>query len=191
VDLADSIAYDSHDLDDGLAAGILNQADLRQVSLWHDATDKAPAELGALPDELFRRPAVRYLINLLVTDLIETSREELRKRTIKSPEGVRKLDRNVLRFSPSVRKRKDKLEEYLHGALYRDYRVMRVTNCAKRLVHEIFAELVRDTRQLPPFHQEKVKDFGKHQAVCDYVAGMTDRYAQDRYLQMFQPYQKL
>ena len=191
VELADSIAYDSHDLDDGLAADILSEAALLDVSLWAEAAGCVRERSGELPAEQRRSQAGRYLINLLVTDLIENTRTELTRRSIASPDDVRGQEGNVLAFSPCVQARKEQLEDHLHRALYRDYRVTRVTNSARRFVLAIFEELVADPCQLPPEYQRWAKQEGLRQAVRDYVAGMTDRYAQDQYRQMFEPYPKL
>jgi len=191
VELADSIAYDNHDLDDGLAAGILSETDLGGVSLWAQAVHEVGRQFTPLTDEQRRRETIRFLINLLVTNAVETSLLELRQRGIGSPEEVRKQKGGLLRFSDGLQKQKEELESYLHDKLYRDYRVTTVTNSARRFVRAVFRELVSDTRELPSEYQEWARQVGVHRAVCDYVAGMTDRYAQDRYLQMFQPYQKL
>ena len=191
VELADSIAYDNHDLDDGLAAGILAEGDLEDVSLWREAVRQAAGQFGQLTEEQRRHETIRFLINLLVTDAIETSLAQLRRGGIGSPEDVRRQTSSVLRFSDGLQKQKQELESHLHDRFYRDYRVMTVTNSARRFVKAVFRELVSDTRELPPEYQEWAREVGVHRAVCDYVAGMTDRYAQDRYLQMFQPYQKL
>ncbi|MFW6044700.1 MAG: deoxyguanosinetriphosphate triphosphohydrolase [Planctomycetota bacterium] len=191
VELGDSIAYDNHDLDDGLTAGILREKHLDEVELWREAKTSVENEHGRLPDDQQRRATIRYLINLYVTDLIRTSRERLRRSGVESAEDVRNQEGKLLGFSDSLRARKEELEDCLYERLYRDYRVMTVTNSARRFVKEIFKELVSDPREMPPEYQEWADEVGLRRAVCDYVAGMTDRYAQDRYLQMFQPYQKL
>jgi dGTPase len=191
VELADSIAYDNHDLDDGLEAGILSEEALQDVSLWSAAARAVQEEFGSLSPQQRRKQAVRYLINLLVTDLIENSGGELERRSIAGPDDVRRQEGSVVGFSESVHERKEALEDYLHEALYRDYRVARVTNSARRFVVAIFEELVSDPRQLPPEYQGWAEQEGLHRAVCDYVAGMTDRYAQDQYRQLFQPYARL
>jgi dGTPase len=191
VELADSIAYDNHDLDDGLSAGILSEGVLQEISLWAEANARVREEYGDLDAEEARRETIRYLINLSVTDLIETSQAELEARDIASAQAVRQQENNILRFSEELARRKKELEESLYELLYRDYRVMTVTNSARRFVKKIFQELLDDPRELPPEHQAWAGEVGLQRAVCDYVAGMTDRYAQDRYLQMFQPYQKL
>ena len=191
VELADSIAYDNHDLDDGLSAGILSEDVLQDISLWAEAGGRVRGKYGDLDAEEARRETIRYLINLSVTDLIETSQAELQAREVASAQAVRQREDNILRFSEDLARRKKDLEDSLYELLYRDYRVMTVTNSARRFVKKIFQELLDDPRELPPEHQDWAEEVGLRRAVCDYVAGMTDRYAQDRYLQMFQPYQKL
>ncbi|MFP4027572.1 MAG: deoxyguanosinetriphosphate triphosphohydrolase [Candidatus Brocadiia bacterium] len=191
VELADSIAYDNHDLEDGLAAEILNEEDLYQLSLWSEAAKRCGGDNDALSAEKSQRECVRYLINLFVTDLLENTWKEIERQGIKSPTEARQVPESIVCFSDELKDRKKELEGYLFEELYRNYRVMTVTNSAKRFVLAIFDELTEDPRELPPEHQQWSEEVGIHQAVCDYVAGMTDRYAQDRYLQMFQPYQKL
>jgi len=191
VDMADSIAYDNHDLEDGLDAGILTEEGLRDVPLWAEASQAVRETYGAVPDQQRRRETIRYLINWFATDLISNSREEIERRGISSPDQVREQGENVLGFRQSVKERKTGLEQYLFEALYRDYRVMRVTNGAKRFVRAVFTALAEDPMQLPPEYQQWAAQVGVERAVCDYVAGMTDRYAQDQYIQMFEPYQKL
>ena len=191
VEMADSIAYDNHDLDDGLEAGILAEEHLEGVSLWNEALQAAQKQHGSMDPQQRRRQAVRHLIDLLVTDVIENSRLELERRAIRRPEQARRQDGNLLGFSPAVEGRKKELEDHLHRVLYRHYRVVRVTNNARRLVKAIFRQLVADPRQLPPEQQGWAEEVGLERAVCDYLAGMTDRYAQDEYIQMFEPYPKL
>ncbi len=191
VEAADSIAYDGHDLQDGLEAGILTPAKLAAVDLWCEAVDAAASIHGDLDDDMLNRQAVRYLINLFVTDVIDTARARIAERGIAGPRDACRLGENVVAFSVPLAGRKEALEDFLHGALYRDYRVVRVTNSAKRFVTAMFEAFVSDPRQLPPQFRQAEGEAGLHRAVCDYVAGMTDRYAQDQYLQMFEPYQKL
>jgi dGTPase len=191
VELADSIAYDNHDLDDGLEAGILAEQALEEVPIWAQAAGNVTEAFGPLPSEQRRRQVVRYLINLLVTDLMENTRRELQRRSIACPEDARSQKGNVVCFSHAVEALKGELEDHLHEALYQDYRVVRVTNSARRFVTAIFEELLSDPRQLPLEYQRWAEREGLHQAVCDYVAGMTDRYAQDQYRQLFEPYARL
>ena len=90
-----------------------------------------------------------------------------------------------------MRRLKDDLQAHLHKQVYQHYRVARMSNKARRLVKEIFTEYVREPMQLPPDYQEWAEQAGLHQSVCDYVAGMTDRYAQDEYAKLFSPYERV
>ncbi len=192
VEQADSIAYDNHDLDDGLAAGILRPEDLQESELWRKGVELTRMRYGTLPPRYSTQQCIRLLINHCVTDLVENSVQELERLGIDSPESVRKQEKNVINFSGTLREEKEQLENLLHRKLYRDYRVMVITNSARRFIKQIFHALVQDRRQLPPeYRTGNMGERELYRAVCDYVAGMTDRYAQDLYLQMFHPYQKL
>ncbi len=192
VDQADSIAYDNHDLDDGLAAGILEPDDLKGLKLWDKGLALVKEKYGRLSPEHTTSQCIRLLINYCVTDLIDNTVGEFEKSGIDSAGAVREKTDNIIRFSDSLSQEKGELENLLQRKLYRDYRVMVITNSARRFLKKIFEALVSDPRQLPPEYRKS--DMGErqlHRAACDYVAGMTDRYAQDLFLQMFHPYQKL
>ena len=191
VEVADSIAYDNHDLDDGLAANILRERQLLKTGLWACAS-KAGGPRGGTEDGLQRRRRIiRHLINWFVTDVVETSKKRIEQSRIGSAEDVRNQDGKVIDFSESLREQKRELEEFLLQTLYRDYRVVRETNKARRLIEAIFDAYVSDSRQLPPTYQQWAQEVGLRRAVCDYIAGMTDRYTQAQYLHLFEPYQKL
>jgi dGTPase len=191
VIVADSIAYDNHDLLDGLEAGILSLGALREVALWREAEEAVRGRWSALSEEQLAKQSVRYLVNLFVTGAIETGRAEIERRSIASPRDATAQEGNVVSFGEELSARKDELEDFLYSALYRDYRVMRVTYAARRFIEGIFGAYEADPRQLPPQYQQWAEEVGLKQAICDYVAGMTDRYAQDTYTQLFLPYQKL
>jgi dGTPase len=191
VEVADSIAYDNHDLQDGLEAGILTPAQLGELALWQEAERAARERWGRLTGPESAGQAIRYLIDRFVTDAVESSRAAVESAGVTSWRDVQQQDVNVVGFSGELQGMKDELEEFLHRALYMDHRVVRVTNSARRFVREIFRAYVDDPRQLPPQHREWAEQVGLHRGVCDYTAGMTDRFAQDQYVQLFQPYQRL
>ncbi len=148
-------------------------------------------QLGGRPEDQRARAIIRYLINLYSTDLIESSKRRIEESGVDSPEDVAATKEKLVGFSSELKEQKKQLEDFLFDTLYRDYRVIRETSKAKRFVKAIFEAYISDVRQLPPEYQEWSEDVGLHEAVCDYIAGMTDRYAQDQYLFLFQPYQKL
>ena len=195
VEQADSIAYNNHDLDDGLRARILTEENLAGVRLWAEAAEAVRGEMGELPEGQRRWQTIRCLVNRYATDLIENSRSEIEARGLRSPEDARAQDGNVIGLSPGLDALKREMEGFLSESLYRHHRVMRVCNSARRFVEAIFRELVEHPEELPPEYRKWTDsppdEEALMRAVCDYVAGMTDRYAQDQYLQFFQPYQKL
>jgi dGTPase len=191
VAASDSIAYDNHDLQDGLEAEVLTLDGLQGVRIWREAV-RAVGERWDEPDERYlSKQAVRYLIDRFVTDVINTTRAAIEARGIESCGDVRAQEGNIVSFSPDLVSLKNELEEFLHEHLYKDYRVVRATNAGRRFVEGLFRAYTEDPLQLPPQHRRHAERAGLHRAVCDYIAGMTDRYAQDQYVQFFQPYQRL
>jgi dGTPase len=191
VEVADSIAYDNHDLQDGLEAGILAPEELERVELWQEAERETRRRCGALSGSMFRKQAVRFLIDCFVTDAINSSQAAIEASGVKAWPEVAGQTGNLVGFSGDLEGRKSALEQFLYSALYMDYRVVRATSSARRFIHGLFEAYVADPRQLPPQHRRWAEKAGLHMAVCDYIAGMTDRYAQDQYMQLFLPYQKL
>jgi len=189
VEVADAIAYDSHDIDDGLRAGILSLDDLRKVELLRITMDDLESRMPGLSDRYARTQLVRHLINREVTDLIEHTQARIEEAGIDSVDAVRTAPRNVVGFSSELQQQKQEIEHYLFENVYHHYRVMRMADKAKRFIRELFRAYVADPRQLPPDDQEWARDQGVHRAVCDYIAGMTDRYAQVEYLKLFAPFE--
>jgi dGTPase len=191
VALADSIAYDNHDLQDGLEAGIVGLKELEDVELWRQAEEQAKQIHEGLSADLLQKQAARCLVDFLVTDLVRWSAAQIEERKIPSWRDVKRQSGPLMGFSPSANRMKAALEQFLFDALYMDYRVVRLTNSARRFVECLFEAHVKDPRQLPPQYRTWAEQVGLQRAVCDYIAGMTDRYAQDQYIQLFHPYQKL
>ncbi|HNX91477.1 MAG TPA: deoxyguanosinetriphosphate triphosphohydrolase, partial [Candidatus Omnitrophota bacterium] len=193
VDLADEIAYDNHDIDDGLKSGLLKESDLRGISLWDDAiVGVRPSSRSSTSDDSVRRnQIIRALINVQVSDVIKNTFEVIKKRGINSIEDVAKQKERTISFSPSMEENRKPLRGVLMNRLYRHYRVVRMSSKASRFLQRLF-ELYCDTpEQLPPQAQMSIKSVGKHRAICDYLAGMTDRYALDQYKAFFEPYERV
>ncbi len=190
VAVADAIAYDSHDIDDGLAAGILRERELGELAIAAQALDAARRRWPDLSPKMRRVQVVRWIINYVVTDVIAFSTERIRRLGVASADDVRRRPEPIVDFSPDMKAKKKELEDYLFHTLYRHYRVNRMTQKAKRFIIQLFNEYVEHAEQLPPEHQQRVEEIGAHQAVCDYIAGMTDRYAEDEYRKLFQPFER-
>ncbi len=190
VEAADGTAYIAHDVDDALAAGLLDESAYERTALLAEVAREVDGRFGRLDERRRRTQVVRALINRLVGDLCATTSARIEEMKIGSVEDVRRAPANVVGFSPETQRLKDDLQQYLFVNVYRHYRVMRMANKAKRFIQEIFHAYVTQPNQLPPDYQEWAKREGLEQAVCDYLAGMTDRYAQDEYLKLFFPYER-
>jgi dGTPase len=188
VDAADSLAYDTHDLDDALSLGLITPADLAEVEFWRKTEDSVRKRHKNLGPDQFQATMVRALINWQVTDLLEHTRRRLRQHSITSVDDVRQAPEPVAVPGPDVRALKADLERFLHERVYRHYLVTRMACKGRRFLQMLFSELCRRPEQLPsPFIQHAAAG-QTERAVCDYLAGMTDRSAQDEYLRLFQPY---
>jgi dGTPase len=188
VDAADSLAYDTHDLDDALSVGLITLADLEEVDFWRQAVERVrrrPCPPG--PDQ-FQPTVVRALIDWQVVDLLEHTRQRLRQQRIGSVEDVRNAPAPVVAPGPEVRGLKAALEQFLHRRVYRHHRVVRMAAKGQRILRLLFDEYCRCPDQLRDRYRGRIAAHGLERTVCDYLAGMTDRYAQDEFLRLFQPY---
>jgi dGTPase len=187
VDAADSLAYDCHDLDDALSAGLIDFDDLRDVEIVRRALEHLQHRFGALAREPLQPALVRTLIDWHVNDLLEHTREKIATHLVQSVEDVRNAPEALAGQGPNMDSLKAGLEDFLHQKVYRHYQVARMTTRAGRIVKGLFAEFQRVPGALPPRFAGRVPQFGLEQTICDYLASMTDRYAQEEYLRLFHP----
>ena len=191
VEVADEIAYNNHDLDDGLTAGLLPRAELEEVEAWARAAHAVDAQTPGLPEKIRDRQIIIYLINSQVTDLVEQTIALIGDMGVRSAEEVRAAGRRLFVFSDDVQGRKAELEAFLRDRLYRHYRVVRMMTKAKRFIRELFQAYLADERQLPDEHRRAAETEGLVRIICDYIAGMTDRFAQDEYKKLFYPFERV
>ena len=190
VDIADSIAYDNHDLDDGLKSGILDETDLKRVPLWEEAHAVVARRYPKLSPKELRAPTIVALINQEVGDLLEETSRRLEAAALRTVADVRAAKRPLVGFSPAMAEKRVALQKFLYARFYRHYRVARMAAKARRIVTELFKEYVADRDQLPPEFQAWAKEVGLERGVADYLAGMTDRYAQQEWQRLFMPFEK-
>jgi dGTPase len=183
---ADEIAYNAHDLDDGLRAGLITPADLAGLDLW-ELVKGSVGWNGANFDDLWRHRLIRRLIGIEVTDVISATEERSTAAGVKSTDDVQLLDHNLIGFSDRQKQLNRGLKNFLYQRMYRHTRVIRMQTKADRLLGELFTAYVAEPGQLPRSAQERIESEGLHRAVCDYVAGMTDRFALDEHAKMFDP----
>jgi dGTPase len=188
ADACDSLAYDAHDVDDALGAGLIAPEDLEEDAFWRAARERVRRTHGELRPEQLRPTMVRTLVGWQVADLLEHTAERLRRLGVRSTADVRLCPEPLAAPGPEVRALKAGLEDFLHRRVYRHYRVQRMMTKGGRLVGLLFAELRRSPQMLPERYARRAGEIGVERTVCDYLAGMTDRYAQEEYLRLFQPY---
>jgi len=186
VDTVDEIAYNNHDIDDGLRSGMFTVEAIRSTRLFREAHDAALAE-GIGDARLGRYQAVRRIINRCTQDLLDATLLNLKSAGVESAEDVRKTGRRLVGYSPEVAAAVKELKEFLLANMYRHYRVVRMGDKAGRLLRDLFASYVGEPRQLPPQYHAQVERDGVHRVVCDYIAGMTDRFALDEHRKLFDP----
>jgi dGTPase len=186
VNAADEIAYTTHDLDDGLRSGLIRVSDLRGLRLWEEALEELDISERSF-DEMSQRRVIRHLINREVTDVLQHIDRGIEAFGIQSVDDVRCAPRNLVGFSAELEGRNRKLKDFLLERLYRHHRVMRMQTKAKRLIHQLFEAYLDEPRQLPEGLQEKMDDHNRERVICDYIAGMTDRFAIEEHRKLFDP----
>ena len=183
ANLADEIAYNNHDIDDGLRSGLLT---IEQMMTINPFRRHAEAVRRLFPDIHERRlilETVRRMINELIIDVTETSRANIENAQPRSIDDIR-AQRPLIAFSPSIRDEAVALKRFLHKNLYEHYLVQRMTNKAKRIVSESFELFMAHPILLPTGHFHRTREHGAR-AIADYIAGMTDRYAIREYRRLF------
>lgn len=186
TNVADELAYTAHDLDDGLRSGMITPAMLSGLPLWEILLESIGWK-GIQMDDMSRHRLVRKLIGLEVTDIVETTEANLRRNNVQSVLQLQKLPFNVVSFSEEMRHRNRDLKDFLFKNLYRHYRVVRMAVKAERIITELFKSYC-DKPEILPYHiQADIEERGLERTICDYMAGMTDRYAIDEYQKMFDP----
>ncbi len=192
VDVADEIAYFSHDLDDGLRSRILSESLLSGLEIWKALKLNTKKRENGLDSEQMRYQAVRSLINNLVTDLISRSAKRIKEFDIDSVDKARDCGEKIIDFSSTVNNQRMVLRDFLLENFYKHYRIMRMANKAKRFVKKLFEIYLKEPRLLPSSYYKRAIDKSMRRVViCDYIAGMTDRYALDEYKKLFEPYERV
>ncbi len=187
--LADEIAYNNHDVDDGFRAGILRLEALCEVPLFSIHYEEVIAELGDIPVRMIVCETVRRMMNFLIIDAIEETSLRIKKNNIKSLEDVRNCDTVLVAFSYPVRHMNGELKRFLLRNMYQHYRVARMAAKASRVIHDLFQAYHGNPAMLPPGPAERLAsaegEARRARIIADYIAGMTDRYALDEHARLF------
>lgn len=196
ANIADAIAYNNHDIDDGLRAGLLTIEQLRQVELFEDQFQVVNSAYPRLEERRLIHEVIRRMINRQVVDLLQTSEGLLAEASPETIEEVRQQSGVLVRFSEEMHALHNELKHFLRQHLYRHYRVHRMTIKAQRMLRELYDAFFNDVLLLPPDYQKLVREqeerdaeAGRARIVADYIAGMTDRFAILEYQRLFHPSQ--
>ena len=188
VNLADEIAYNAHDIDDGLKSGnITLEQILDSVHLFKELYKKA-SHIKDREKRIYE--AIREFIGMQIHDVIENSLEMIKRAGVESVDDVRECD-VLIDFSPEMREKNGILKKFLYENLYTHYKVIKMQEKAKRYIEALFNVYMENLKQLPPQFYAMLEEFPPERVVCDYIAGMTDRYAQEEYARLFYPYTRM
>lgn len=190
IDLADEIAYNNHDIDDGLMAGYINLKQLEQIELWQETWELVDEKYPGLDEMRHILQTISYLIGALINDLVSATSQQLVDNTISDVSSVRNYKINLVCLSPEMARKNSELKSFLYTKLYRHYKVERMRVKAERFLTILFENYMLSPSLLPEDQQLRIDQFGKARVVCDYIASMTDRYAQDEYKRLYEPFER-
>ncbi len=183
---ADELAYSAHDLDDGLRSGLLSTDQLADLQLWQLLVESIGWK-GEPLNELDRKRIIRRMIGIEVRDLIEATDKKIKDSGVKSVEELQKLKYNVITFSDEMTKKNRELKDFLFKKLYKNYRVIRMQVKAEGIITDLFQAYEKNPLMLPAHIQGRIDEIGLQRSICDYIAGMTDRFAIDEHKKLFDP----
>ena len=186
ANVADELAYTAHDLDDGLRSGMISPKMLEGIALWEIIVESVGLR-GDLLDELSRHQLIRRLIGLEVTDLIQTTHHRFRDSNVHSAEELQSLPYSVIGFSEDLHRRNRQMKDFLYTKLYRHHRVVRMAVKAERILTDLFMAYTTEPTILPQHIQELAAEHDLQRTICDYLAGMTDRFAVEEHKKLFDP----
>jgi dGTPase len=177
ANLADEVTYYSHDLDDGLDSGLLSDKQLnRQVRIWRHSARTVQEQYGELPEECRRYFIIRCIIDGQVRDVVETTEQRIVDSRVGSADDVRRQSKPLVRYSLKRRELNFELRDYLYKNLYYNPVVHEPNERAVRVMEQLFQYYVKHPSEVGTQSRKRIKKIGLHRAVCDYIAGMTDRY---------------
>jgi dGTPase len=185
--IADELAYTTHDLDDGIRSGMITPSMLDGIALWEILKETFNWH-GPVLDDMERHRMIRHLVGLLITDVVHATDARLRESGAKSPLELQRHNHNVISYSEDVQRRNRELKDFLYNRLYRHYRVVRMQVKAERIITSLFNSYREEPPTLPNHVQTFIAVRGLERTICDYIAGMTDRFAVEEHERLFDPF---
>ncbi|MCA9972321.1 MAG: deoxyguanosinetriphosphate triphosphohydrolase [Anaerolineales bacterium] len=191
ANLADEIAYNAHDLDDGLRAGLFTPRELEALAVWQALRERVGWN-GRLPlPHITRHDIVRELIGWSALDVMRQTSDNLTRHQLDTPEKVQLHDANVVGYTPDFGADIKRLKQFLYDRMYRHYRLVRMQEKAEHFISEIFQAYMKEPAMLPTETQLRLQSTPLPRVITDYIAGMTDRYALDEWEKLFNPYRRV
>ena len=191
TDYADEIAYNNHDIDDGLTSQMIELESLCEVPLWEEHFREIQRRFHQASRKIQWRQTVRTIINSLVLDLCEDTLRRLAASRIAHVKDVRHASQPLVGFGHAMERKNAELKLFLLEHLYRHYRVIRMAEKARRIIHDLFKVYADSPRQMPPGFSTRLATEGMSRVVCDYIAGMTDRFALEEHRKLFDPHARV
>ncbi|HEX9080500.1 MAG TPA: deoxyguanosinetriphosphate triphosphohydrolase [Desulfuromonadaceae bacterium] len=191
INYADEIAYNNHDIDDGLKSGYITLEMLGQVELWQQVSAGVRQKYPAIDDKRLVFQTISALIGLLIGNLCATMAANLDNYGIATLDDLRSVNRPVAHFDDAITAQNLELKRFLFANLYRHHRVDKMRVKAEIFISRLFETYVRYPNLLPPKYRARIERLGLQRVVCDYIAGMTDRFALDEYKRLFEPYERV
>jgi dGTPase len=189
ANVADELAYTTHDLDDGLRSGMILPQILEGVALWEILRETYNWR-GTTLSDMERHRMIRHLVGLMVTDMLQATEARIKESKVKSALDIQKLKHNIIGYSEEMQRRNRELKDLLYKKLYRHYRVVRMQVKAEHIISDMFHAYRAEPSILPDHVQFFIDKRGLERTICDYIAGMTDRYATEEHKKLFDPFEK-
>jgi dGTPase len=189
ANVADELAYTTHDLDDGLRSKMISPQLLDGIALWQILVETYNWR-GPLLTDMERHRMIRHLVGLMVTDLLQATDARLKDSKVKTALDIQKLKHNIIGYGEEMQRRNRELKDLLYAKLYRHFRVVRMQVKAERIISDLFHAYRAEPAMLPDHVQFFIDKRGLERTICDYIAGMTDRYAVEEHQKLFDPLEK-
>ena len=191
VNFADEIAYTTADLDDGLRSGMILPEQLVNLEFWQLVTNELEIDPRQGFADMDRHRIIRRLVGKEVSDVVEATADQLVKHNINSVADIRNLSHKLVTHSEAVKRMDRQLKDFLFSNLYQHWRLMRMDLKARRVITDLFNAYIKSPIILPQSVQAQISRRGLHRTICDYIAGMTDRFAQQEYNKLFDPMERV
>ena len=191
INYADEVAYNNHDIDDGLKSGYITLEQLEEVELWKEVHGRVLAKYPGCDPERIKSQTISTLIGMFISDLTLTTRDRLEEHGIETVDDLRRVNREVVGLSPQLARQNRELKLFLREHLYHHYKVERMRVKAERYLVDLFGTYRQYPSLLPVKYVRKMELIGPERVICDYIAGMTDRFALDEYKRLFEPYERV